>query len=83
MVASQDEEDIPITVPETLRNFGSAMVELPLIVKPTSMGLDTALSMIGGIHELSRVTADAVSFTQTPLQLKSRDQTSSVFEAAG
>lgn len=60
--ANDDEPEVPVTMSGRMKNDGFAMVELPLAVKPTAEGMKNALSMIGGIHELSRVTADAVSF---------------------
>lgn len=60
--ASRDEDEILVNIPGAINKNGLALVELPLAVKPTKEGLDIALSMIGGIHELTRVTADAVSY---------------------
>lgn len=55
----QDDE-LAVTVPDGFGATDLAAVELPLAVNPTTEGTQAALALIGGIEELSRVTADEV-----------------------
>lgn len=57
----QDDDVVPVAVSEDLRETGLAAVEFPLAVRPSSDGIEKALSMIGGIQQLATVAADAVS----------------------
>lgn len=58
----QDDE-LAVTVPDGFGTVDLAAVELPLAVNPTPGGTKAALALIGGIGELSRVTADEVGCT--------------------
>lgn len=59
MEESQDDE-LAVGVAEDVRMPNLAAVELPLAVKPNESGIQAALGVIGGIEELSKVTADEV-----------------------
>lgn len=63
----QDDE-LTVTVPDGFGTADLAAVELPLAVNPTAEGTQAALDLIGGIEELSRVTADEVRCTLSILE---------------
>eukprot|EP00752_Nemacystus_decipiens_P018659 g16728.t1 len=52
------DDEIAVGVAEDVRMPNLVAVELPLAVKPTELGIQAGLSLIGGIEELSKVTAD-------------------------
>jgi len=54
------DDEVAVTVADAVREPNLAALELPLAVKPTKKGVDGALALIGGIEELSKVTADEV-----------------------
>lgn len=60
MDSNRDDDEVQVCLAEDIRTAGLAAVELPLLVKPTQAGTQAALAMIGGIEELTRVTADEV-----------------------
>lgn len=60
MDVHRNEDEMVVSVAEDVRTAGLAAVELPLAVKPTQAGTEAAMAMVGGIEELSRVTADEV-----------------------
>lgn len=60
MDSTRDDDEVRVGLAEDIRTAGLAAVELPLSVKPTQAGTQAALAMIGGIEELTRVTADEV-----------------------
>eukprot|EP00903_Cladosiphon_okamuranus_P011426 g10767.t1 len=57
MEEAQDDE-IAVGIAEDVRMANLVAVELPLAVKPTERGIQAGLALIGGIEELSKVTAD-------------------------
>lgn len=57
---SPQDDELVVGVAEDVRVPNLAAVELPLAVKPNESGIQSALSFIGGIEELSKVTADEV-----------------------
>ncbi|CAM9773132.1 unnamed protein product [Scytosiphon promiscuus] len=59
-VEEAQDDQLAVTVLEDVRVPNLAAVELPLAVKPTDSGKDAALALVGGIEELSKVTADEV-----------------------
>lgn len=54
------DDEVAVTIADAVREPNLAALELPLAVKPTEKGIDGALALIGGIEELSKVTADEV-----------------------
>ena len=54
------DDELALGVTEDMRMPSLVAVELPLAVKPTEQGIQAGLSLIGGIEELSKVTADEV-----------------------
>lgn len=54
------DDDVAVLLPNDIGTAGLATVEVPLSIKPTQEGADAALALMGGIEELSRVTADEV-----------------------
>lgn len=54
------EDEVAVTIPDTIRSANLAAVEFPLAVKPTQAGKEAALATVGGVEQLSKVTADEV-----------------------
>ncbi|CAN0438423.1 unnamed protein product, partial [Ectocarpus sp. 12 AP-2014] len=52
------DDELAVAISENLRIPNLATVELPLAVKPSNKGIEAALALVGGIEELSKVTAD-------------------------
>lgn len=59
-VPHEEDDELAVTVPELFSTAELAAVELPLAVNPTEEGTQAALALVGGIEELSSVTADEV-----------------------
>lgn len=53
-----NDDSMRVSIPEDKESL--VAVEFPLAIKPTKSGTQTALDMIGGIEELTRVAADEV-----------------------
>lgn len=54
------DDELAVGIAEDVRMANLVAVELPLAVKPTEQGIQAGLSLIRGIEELSKVTADEV-----------------------
>lgn len=54
------DDEFAVGIADNVRMPGLVAVELPLAVKPTERGIQAGLALIGGIEELSKVTADEV-----------------------
>lgn len=54
------DDELAVVIHDDIRIPNLATVELPLAVKPSDKGREAALALVGGIEELSKVTADEV-----------------------
>lgn len=57
---SRDEDGLVVSVPDAIATASLAAVVFPLAIKPTERGAEAALSLVGGIEKLTRVTNDEV-----------------------
>lgn len=58
---ADDDDTIRVAVADDIRtSAGLVAVEFPLAIMPTQAGQDSAMGMIGGMEQLTRVAADAV-----------------------
>lgn len=62
---SPQDDELAVVIADDVRMPNLAAVELPLAVKPNESGIQSALGFIGGIEELSKVTADEVRMYHT------------------
>ena len=54
------DDEVAVVITEEIREPNVAAVELPLAVRPTENGMKAGLALLGGIEELTKVTADEV-----------------------